>query len=191
MPKNTCNFLYDTLFNKYLKYPLKRKWCSYSVYESTNCWCHVGISVEESDPGEITMELEMQWDGNPNVILDIVTKVGVALPIQVLLTWLAFENLKLGLHCKLIINAKQNTVFQKSAFLRKFEWKNASYLELFVVICLFLESLPFFLVFFTPKMVGLPRKSKYVSLPRKAKCNIPEKDFFRNMKMKNLLPPLV
>lgn len=77
--------------------------------------------MEESDPGEITMELEMQWDGNPNVILDIVTKVGVALPIQVLLTWLAFENLKLGLHCKLIINAKQNTVFQKSAFLRKFE----------------------------------------------------------------------
>uniref|UniRef100_A0A251RZ54 Putative C2 domain, Synaptotagmin-like mitochondrial-lipid-binding domain protein n=3 Tax=Helianthus annuus TaxID=4232 RepID=A0A251RZ54_HELAN len=42
-----------------------------------------GISVDEGDPGEITMELEMQWDGNPNVVLDIVTKVGVALPIQV------------------------------------------------------------------------------------------------------------
>ena len=39
--------------------------------------------MNEGDPGEITMELEMQWDGNPNVILDIVTRVGVALPIQV------------------------------------------------------------------------------------------------------------
>ncbi|KAI3691034.1 hypothetical protein L2E82_49248 [Cichorium intybus] len=42
-----------------------------------------GVSVDEGDPGEITMEMEMQWDGNPNVILDIVTRVGVALPIQV------------------------------------------------------------------------------------------------------------
>ncbi|KAJ6373156.1 hypothetical protein OIU76_027483 [Salix suchowensis] len=31
----------------------------------------------------ITMELEMQWDGNPNIVLDINTRVGVALPIQV------------------------------------------------------------------------------------------------------------
>nr|XP_018632190.1 synaptotagmin-4-like [Nicotiana tomentosiformis] len=29
------------------------------------------------------MELEMQWDGNPNIVLDIKTLVGVALPIQV------------------------------------------------------------------------------------------------------------
>ncbi|KAJ6732314.1 EXTENDED SYNAPTOTAGMIN-RELATED [Salix purpurea] len=29
------------------------------------------------------MELEMQWDGNPNIVLDINTRVGVALPIQV------------------------------------------------------------------------------------------------------------
>ncbi|CAH1454391.1 unnamed protein product [Lactuca virosa] len=42
-----------------------------------------GVSVEEGDPGEITMEMEVQWDGKPNVILDIVTRVGVALPIQV------------------------------------------------------------------------------------------------------------
>ncbi|KVH87916.1 C2 calcium-dependent membrane targeting [Cynara cardunculus var. scolymus] len=42
-----------------------------------------GVSVNEGDPGEITMELEMQWDGNPNVVLDILTRVGVALPIQV------------------------------------------------------------------------------------------------------------
>lgn len=39
------------------------------------------VSVDESGPGEITMELEMQSDGNPNIILDILTKVGVALPI--------------------------------------------------------------------------------------------------------------
>ncbi|CAI0415188.1 unnamed protein product [Linum tenue] len=31
----------------------------------------------------VTMELEMQWDGNPNIVLDINTRVGVALPIQV------------------------------------------------------------------------------------------------------------
>lgn len=30
------------------------------------------------------MELEMQWDGNPNIVLDINTRVGVALPIQVM-----------------------------------------------------------------------------------------------------------
>ncbi|XP_047251273.1 synaptotagmin-5 isoform X2 [Capsicum annuum] len=29
------------------------------------------------------MELEMQWDGNPNIVLDIKTLVGVGLPIQV------------------------------------------------------------------------------------------------------------
>ncbi|XP_038985513.1 synaptotagmin-5-like isoform X2 [Phoenix dactylifera] len=29
------------------------------------------------------MELELQWDGNPNIVLDIQTKLGVALPIQV------------------------------------------------------------------------------------------------------------
>ncbi|CAI0444287.1 unnamed protein product [Linum tenue] len=33
--------------------------------------------------GGVTMELEMQWDGNPNIVLDINTRVGVALPIQV------------------------------------------------------------------------------------------------------------
>ncbi|XP_026454630.1 synaptotagmin-5-like isoform X2 [Papaver somniferum] len=29
------------------------------------------------------MELEMQWDGNPSIVLDIKTKLGVSLPIQV------------------------------------------------------------------------------------------------------------
>ncbi|KAG8636345.1 synaptotagmin-4 isoform X1 [Manihot esculenta] len=44
-----------------------------------------GISVLEQggEPGSVTMELEMQWDGNPNIVLDINTRVGVALPIQV------------------------------------------------------------------------------------------------------------
>jgi len=31
------------------------------------------------------MELEMQWDGNPDIVLDIKTIVGVGLPIQVLI----------------------------------------------------------------------------------------------------------
>ncbi|CAN0888113.1 SYT4 [Linum grandiflorum] len=44
-----------------------------------------GITIieEESDSKGVTMELEMQWDGNPNIVLDINTRVGVALPIQV------------------------------------------------------------------------------------------------------------
>lgn len=42
-----------------------------------------GICIVDSGPGEIVMELEMQWDGNPNIVLDIKTHVGVALPIQI------------------------------------------------------------------------------------------------------------
>lgn len=42
-----------------------------------------GVSILDGDPGEIIMELEMQWDGNPNIVLDINTLVGVGLPIQV------------------------------------------------------------------------------------------------------------
>lgn len=30
------------------------------------------------------MELELQWDGNPSIILDIRTRLGVALPVQVI-----------------------------------------------------------------------------------------------------------
>ncbi|KMZ76038.1 Synaptotagmin-5 [Zostera marina] len=39
--------------------------------------------VENKDSEGITMEFELQWDGNPNIVLDIRTKLGVALPIQV------------------------------------------------------------------------------------------------------------
>lgn len=42
-----------------------------------------GICVLDSEPGEIILEIEMQWDGNPNILLDVKTHVGVALPIQV------------------------------------------------------------------------------------------------------------
>ncbi|XP_022981167.1 synaptotagmin-4-like isoform X1 [Cucurbita maxima] len=44
-----------------------------------------GIDVleDEADTGGITLELEMQWDGNPNIVLDIKTKLGVSLPVQV------------------------------------------------------------------------------------------------------------
>lgn len=30
------------------------------------------------------MELEVEWDGNPNIVLDIKTTFGVSLPIQVI-----------------------------------------------------------------------------------------------------------
>ncbi|XP_016172220.1 synaptotagmin-4 [Arachis ipaensis] len=43
----------------------------------------IAILEEESGPNEFTIELEMQWDGDPNIVLDIKTKVGVVLPIQV------------------------------------------------------------------------------------------------------------
>ncbi|XP_074276589.1 synaptotagmin-5-like [Silene latifolia] len=39
--------------------------------------------IDSDDPGEIIMELEIQWDGNPNIVLDVKTHLGVALPIQV------------------------------------------------------------------------------------------------------------
>ncbi|KAJ8470593.1 hypothetical protein OPV22_024936 [Ensete ventricosum] len=42
-----------------------------------------GVSLIEDDNSGITMELEMQWDGNPSIILDIRTRFGVSLPIQV------------------------------------------------------------------------------------------------------------
>ncbi|KAJ7966206.1 synaptotagmin-5-like [Quillaja saponaria] len=43
----------------------------------------VSIVEGENENGGVTMELEMQWDGNPNIVLDIKTRVGVGLPIQV------------------------------------------------------------------------------------------------------------
>lgn len=37
----------------------------------------------DSDSSGITMELELQWDGNPNIVLDIQTTLGISLPVQV------------------------------------------------------------------------------------------------------------
>ncbi|KAK9945973.1 hypothetical protein M0R45_011460 [Rubus argutus] len=44
-----------------------------------------GISLVESEcaAGGITIEFEIQWDGNPDIVLDIKTRVGLALPVQV------------------------------------------------------------------------------------------------------------
>jgi len=52
-------------------------WCSYWFYLS-------GISILEGGSEGITMELEMNWDGNPSIILDIMTYVAVGLPVQVI-----------------------------------------------------------------------------------------------------------
>ncbi|XWS26199.1 hypothetical protein CRYUN_Cryun26dG0010500 [Craigia yunnanensis] len=43
----------------------------------------VSIIESESGAGSITMELELQWDGNPNIVLNINTRLGVSLPVQV------------------------------------------------------------------------------------------------------------
>ncbi|KAF7806445.1 synaptotagmin-5-like [Senna tora] len=42
-----------------------------------------GVSIIEDGGSGVTMELEMQWDGNPSIILDIKTLIGVSLPVQV------------------------------------------------------------------------------------------------------------
>ncbi|KAJ7957681.1 synaptotagmin-5-like [Quillaja saponaria] len=42
-----------------------------------------GVCILEDGGGGVTMELEMQWDGNPSIVLDIKTRLGVALPVQV------------------------------------------------------------------------------------------------------------
>lgn len=42
-----------------------------------------GVSIVEDGAEGITMELEMNWDGNPSIILDIKTRLGVGLPVQV------------------------------------------------------------------------------------------------------------
>lgn len=41
-----------------------------------------GISIIESNEEGIIMELEMNWDANPSIILDVKTRLGVSLPIQ-------------------------------------------------------------------------------------------------------------
>ncbi|KAD3067856.1 hypothetical protein E3N88_35736 [Mikania micrantha] len=42
-----------------------------------------GVSVIEDETDGITLELELNWDGNPSIILDVKTKLGVGLPVQV------------------------------------------------------------------------------------------------------------
>uniref|UniRef100_A0A0C9RZ17 TSA: Wollemia nobilis Ref_Wollemi_Transcript_1485_2536 transcribed RNA sequence n=1 Tax=Wollemia nobilis TaxID=56998 RepID=A0A0C9RZ17_9CONI len=42
-----------------------------------------GVKIVENGDSGITMELELQWDGNPSIILNVKTLIGVALPIQV------------------------------------------------------------------------------------------------------------
>ncbi|KAI9117715.1 hypothetical protein K1719_011881 [Acacia pycnantha] len=42
-----------------------------------------GVSIIEDGGSGVTMELEMNWDGDPSIILDIKTLIGVALPVQV------------------------------------------------------------------------------------------------------------
>lgn len=42
-----------------------------------------GVTMIDGESDEVIMELELQWDGNPKIYLDIKTRVGIALPIQV------------------------------------------------------------------------------------------------------------
>ncbi|GAV83583.1 LOW QUALITY PROTEIN: C2 domain-containing protein [Cephalotus follicularis] len=42
-----------------------------------------GVSIIDNEDSGITMELEMNWDGNPSIVLDIKTRLGISLPVQV------------------------------------------------------------------------------------------------------------
>ncbi|KAK8682972.1 hypothetical protein V6N13_039048 [Hibiscus sabdariffa] len=42
-----------------------------------------GVSIIEDEADSVTMELELQWDANSSIILDIKTYLGVSLPVQV------------------------------------------------------------------------------------------------------------
>lgn len=42
-----------------------------------------GVTMVESDDNGIVMEVEVKWDGNPSIILNVKTLFGVALPVQV------------------------------------------------------------------------------------------------------------
>ena len=52
-------------------------WALLIVYE------FLGVSVIEDKSDGITLELEMNWDGNPDIVLDVKTRLGVGLPVQV------------------------------------------------------------------------------------------------------------
>ncbi|EMS65028.1 Extended synaptotagmin-1 [Triticum urartu] len=61
-----------------------------SLKSTLLCGVHVGgqqnfsgVQILDSDSAGITMELDMQWDGNPNIVLDIQTTLGISLPVQV------------------------------------------------------------------------------------------------------------
>ncbi|KAJ4951037.1 hypothetical protein NE237_027869 [Protea cynaroides] len=42
-----------------------------------------GVSIIEDGSEGITMELELKWDGNPRIVLDIKTLLGVGLPVEI------------------------------------------------------------------------------------------------------------
>ncbi|XVE63663.1 hypothetical protein DITRI_Ditri07aG0037800 [Diplodiscus trichospermus] len=42
-----------------------------------------GVSIVEDGADSVTMEMEMQWDANSSIILDIKTYLGLSLPVQV------------------------------------------------------------------------------------------------------------
>ncbi|EXB66614.1 Extended synaptotagmin-3 [Morus notabilis] len=42
-----------------------------------------GVTIVEDEGDCVIMDLEMKWDGNPSIILDIKTLLGVGLPVQV------------------------------------------------------------------------------------------------------------
>ena len=59
-------------------------WFVFANYNETlTSYDASGVSIIEDGSEGITMELEMQWDGNPNIVLDIKTYLGVGLPVQV------------------------------------------------------------------------------------------------------------
>ncbi|KAI3508621.1 hypothetical protein L1887_23630 [Cichorium endivia] len=54
----------------------------YRLYDVVNRLCYLGVSIIDDGSEGITMEMEMNWDGNRSIILDIETRLGVGLPVQ-------------------------------------------------------------------------------------------------------------
>lgn len=69
----SSQYLYIFLISHHLLFDIS----SFTAYDAS------GVSIIEDGSEGITMELEMQWDGNPSIVLDIKTYLGVGLPVQV------------------------------------------------------------------------------------------------------------
>ncbi|CAI9283109.1 unnamed protein product [Lactuca saligna] len=61
--------------------PMVLSYFSFSMFTLSTKF--IGVSINEDGGEGITMKIEMNWDGIPSILLDIKTRLGVGLPIQI------------------------------------------------------------------------------------------------------------